>query len=161
MSSIPTTTTPLAKFIRTGEGVLVFAFNGALLVVPIVSGALTPEQAVQWAAIINGVTVVSRTGLKIVAVLESASEADAPQPAVPAAGYVPTGDANPGAASAAADTEAADSPNTPIETQVSDAEELMSVPPSAQAAPMSDRSEVPFAPAQFEPDGQPVGAGWA
>lgn len=160
MSSIPTTTTPLAKFIRTGEGVLVFAFNGALLVVPIVSSALTPEQAVQWAAIVNGVTVVSRTGLKIVAVLESASGDDAPAPAVPDAGYVPTS-AVYHTAAATPDTEPAHSPNIPIETQVSDAEEFMSVPPSAQATPFSEKSEVPFAHAQFEPDRQPVSAGWA
>lgn len=46
---------------------LVFAFNVALLIVPIVSSALSPVEAVKWAAILNGVAVVSRTGLKIVA----------------------------------------------------------------------------------------------
>jgi hypothetical protein len=63
---VPRTTDPLTKFIRTGEGVLVFAFNLAMVLVPIVSDALTPQEAVKWAAIVNAVTVVSRTGLKIV-----------------------------------------------------------------------------------------------
>jgi hypothetical protein len=70
---IPETTTPLKKFIRTGEGVLVFAFNLAMLIVPIVSNALTPEQAVKWAGIVNGVAVISRTGLKAVSVFAEAS----------------------------------------------------------------------------------------
>jgi hypothetical protein len=67
---IPKKTDPLGKFVRTGEGILVFAFNLAMLIVPIVSKALTPEQAVKWAGIVNGVAVISRTGLKIVSVVE-------------------------------------------------------------------------------------------
>jgi hypothetical protein len=68
--SPPKQTDPLAKFVRTGEGVLIFAFNLAMLIVPIVSNALTPDQAVRWAAILNGVVVIARTGLKIVAVVQ-------------------------------------------------------------------------------------------
>ena len=65
---VPWMTSPLAKFIRTGEGILVFAFNLALLIVPIVSKSLSPTQAIKWAGIINGIAVISRTGLKIVSV---------------------------------------------------------------------------------------------
>ena len=66
---IPEKTDPKTKFIRTGEGVLVFAFNVAMLVVPIVSSALSAGQAVKYAAILNGVAVVSRSGLKIAALI--------------------------------------------------------------------------------------------
>ena len=38
---IPQQTNPLGKFIRTGEGWLVFAFNLALLIIPIVSSSLS------------------------------------------------------------------------------------------------------------------------
>jgi hypothetical protein len=86
--AIPKTTTPMVKFVRTGEGMLVVAFNIALLVVPIISNALTPAQAVKWAAVINGVAVVARTGLKMtslvqggtVAAPEAASAADPEEP---------------------------------------------------------------------------------
>lgn len=68
--AIPKTTTPMVKFVRTGEGMLVVAFNIALLVVPIISSALTPAQAVKWAAVINGVAVVARTGLKMTSLVQ-------------------------------------------------------------------------------------------
>src|ERR1700733_14191271 len=68
---IPKTTDPLAKFIRTGEGILVFAFNLALLIVPLVSNALTPAQSAKWATIIDGIAVISRTGLKMVATAQA------------------------------------------------------------------------------------------
>ena len=67
MGVIPEKTTPLTKFVRTGEGVLVFAFNLTMLIVPIVSNSLSPEDAVKWAGIVNGVAVICRTGLKVVA----------------------------------------------------------------------------------------------
>jgi hypothetical protein len=67
---VPRTTTPLGKFIRTGEGILVFGFNIAMVVVPIVSNSLSPAQAVKWAGIVNGIAVVARTGLKIVSVTQ-------------------------------------------------------------------------------------------
>jgi len=72
---IPKTTTSMVKFVRTGEGLLVVAFNIALLVVPIISSALTPAQAVKWAAVINGVTVVARTGLKMTSLVQSGAAA--------------------------------------------------------------------------------------
>jgi len=73
--AIPKTTTSMVKFVRTGEGLLVVAFNIALLVVPIVSSALTPAQAVKWAAVINGVTVVARTGLKMTSLVQGGTAA--------------------------------------------------------------------------------------
>jgi hypothetical protein len=81
---VPKTTDPLAKFIRTGEGILVFAFNLALLIVPIVSNALTPAQSAKWATIIDGVAVISRTGLKMVATAQ-AGQGAAPAKAAAAA----------------------------------------------------------------------------
>ena len=79
MGVIPEKTTPLTKFIRTGEGVLVFAFNLTMLIVPIVSNSLSPEDAVKWAGIVNGVAVICRTGLKVVAQV-SKTTGIAPQP---------------------------------------------------------------------------------
>lgn len=73
--AIPKTTTSMVKFVRTGEGLLVVAFNIALLVVPVVSSALTPAQAVKWAAVINGVTVVARTGLKMTSLIRGGTAA--------------------------------------------------------------------------------------
>jgi hypothetical protein len=73
--AIPETTTPMVKFVRTGEGMLVVAFNIALLVVPIISSALTPAQAVKWAAVINGVAVVARTGLKMTSLVQGGTGA--------------------------------------------------------------------------------------
>src|ERR1700760_4584793 len=72
---IPKTTTSMVKFVRTGEGLLVLAFNIALLVVPIISSSLTPAQAVKWAAVINGVAVVARTGLKMTSLVQAGSAA--------------------------------------------------------------------------------------
>ena len=74
---IPEKTDPKTKFIRTGEGVLVFAFNVAMLVVPIVSSALSAGQAVKYAAILNAVAVVSRSGLKIAALIPKATNVPA------------------------------------------------------------------------------------
>jgi hypothetical protein len=103
--AIPKTTTSMVKFVRTGEGLLVVAFNIALLVVPIVSSALTPAQAVKWAAVINGVTVVARTGLKMTSLVQSGSAA------------------SPETAAVAAPMDAA-----PIDDPVSDSDEFESLP---------------------------------
>jgi hypothetical protein len=91
MGVIPKKTTPLTKFIRTGEGVLVFAFNLTMLIVPIVSNALSPEDAVKWAGIVNGVAVISRTGLKVVAEVSKATGIE-PQPIGNLSGQVITAD---------------------------------------------------------------------
>jgi hypothetical protein len=83
--AIPQTTTSMVKFVRTGEGLLVVAFNIALLVVPIVSSALTPAQAVKWAAVINGVAVVARTGLKMTSLVQGGAAASPAAASVDAA----------------------------------------------------------------------------
>jgi hypothetical protein len=81
---IPKTTTPLTKFIRTLEGILLLLFNLAMLIVPIITSALSPEQAAKWAGVLDAVAVVARSGLKAVASLESATGAPAAKPVSPA-----------------------------------------------------------------------------
>ena len=46
-----------------------------------VSSALSPEDAVKWAAILNGIVVVSRTGLKLAAVVTQQT-GEAPPPVI-------------------------------------------------------------------------------
>lgn len=124
--AIPKTTTPMVKFVRTGEGMLVVAFNIALLVVPIISSALTPAQAVKWAAVINGVAVVARTGLKMTSLVQAGALA-APDAATAADLE------EPGAATAADPEEpegedAAALDAAPIDDLVSDSDEFASLP---------------------------------
>jgi hypothetical protein len=154
MGVIPKKTTPLTKFVRTGEGVLVFAFNLTMLIVPIVSNALSPEDAVKWAGIVNGVAVISRTGLKVVAEVSKATGIE-PQPIGNLSGQVITADAGGPAADddavevpappvqasggATADDDAVEAPASPMSSPVqatassdplvSDEEEFGSVPP--------------------------------
>lgn len=166
MRLIPKTTTPLTKFIRTGEGILVFAFNIALLVVPIVSKALTPGEAVKWAGIIDAVAVASRTGLKVVSLFAqqtgiqpepvnqgvvSADEGVEPAPAAPGAVAVAPGAvaAAPGANAAVPmqnlGNGAATGPvSTPLQadaqsvaTVISDEEEFASVPSPSDVVPVT------------------------
>jgi hypothetical protein len=115
--AIPKTTTSMVKFVRTGEGMLVVAFNIALLIVPIISSALTPAQAVKWAAVINGVAVVARTGLKMTALVQSGGTAAALEPA-------PRVD--PGSLEDATTAASADAGR--IDDAVSDADEFASLP---------------------------------
>lgn len=91
MGVIPEKTSPLTKFIRTGEGVLVFAFNLTMLIVPIVSNSLSPEDAVKWAGIVNGVALICRTGLKAVAEFSNATGIQ-PQPVGDLSALVATAD---------------------------------------------------------------------
>jgi hypothetical protein len=91
MGVIPKKTTPLTKFIRTGEGVLVFAFNLTMLIIPIVSNSLSPEDAVKWAGIVNGVAVICRTGLKVVAEVSKTTGIE-PQPIGDLPSAVPSAD---------------------------------------------------------------------
>ena len=157
MGVIPEKTTPLTKFIRTGEGVLVFAFNLTMLIVPIVSNSLSPEDAVKWAGIVNGVAVICRTGLKVVAEVSKTTGIQ-PQPIGDLPAAVPTADAasNGGApevisgptepvvvtgpsddeefaSTPTADDDAVEVPTSatpsPADPDVSDAEEFASVPP--------------------------------
>lgn len=65
--SIPKLSTPLAKLIRTGEGVLLYAFNAALILLPALND-LPWAKAIPWLAITNAVAFASRTFLKAVAV---------------------------------------------------------------------------------------------
>ncbi|HUA45455.1 MAG TPA: hypothetical protein VMA77_09530 [Solirubrobacteraceae bacterium] len=82
---IPRKTDPKAKFIRTGEGILVFAFNVAMLVIPIVTSALSATEAVKYAAILNAVAVFSRSGLKAAALLPQVTGVPAGQVSQPVA----------------------------------------------------------------------------
>ena len=149
---IPKTTDPLAKFIRTGEGILVFAFNLALLIVPLVSNALTPAQSAKWATIIDGIAVISRTGLKMVATAQAgqagpakaAVAAVAAQIAAPEQGSLATGaGATNGAATAAGQlgvvvpqlAQTVGTGISDVEQLVADAEEFADAPSAAQSEP--------------------------
>jgi hypothetical protein len=161
---IPKTTDPLAKFIRTGEGILVFAFNLALLIVPLVSNALTPAQSAKWATIIDGIAVISRTGLKMVATAQAgqagpakaavaavaaqiAAQATAhatEQIAAPEQGSLATGaGATNGAATAAGQlgvvvpqlAQTVGTGISDVEQLVADAEEFADAPSAAQSEP--------------------------
>ena len=122
--AIPKTTTSMVKFIRTGEGMLVVAFNIALLVVPIISSALTPAQAVKWAAVINGVAVVARTGLKMTSLIQTGAGA------TPGAATAAASEAPDGATDGAADGTSAAAPIDVghVDDLVSDADEFASLP---------------------------------
>jgi hypothetical protein len=67
--TVPATTTPLTKFIRTLEGIIVLAANVTLIVVPIVTSSLTASQAVKYGVILDSIAVVARSVLKAVAAL--------------------------------------------------------------------------------------------
>ena len=132
--AIPKTTTSMVKFVRTGEGLLVVAFNIALLVVPIVSSSLTPAQAVKWAAVINGVAVVARTGLKMTSLVQAGAVA-APEAAIAASPEEPeeATSAAPildGTATVPIDADATAAPidATHIDDLVSDSDEFASLP---------------------------------
>jgi hypothetical protein len=146
MGVIPKTTVPLAKFIRTGEGVLVFAFNLTMLIVPIVSNALTPEDAVKWAGIVNGVAVICRTGLKVVSVMQGVTGIEPAQigpvltPAaapVPVPAPAPAPDPEPPHVvtvitpppAPVPEPAPAPAPPAPVAEEVSDDEEFASTPP--------------------------------
>lgn len=58
---IPKFTTPQAKMIRTLEGLVVVAFNLAMVVIPIVTNALPAPTAVKYAAIVNTAAVTARS----------------------------------------------------------------------------------------------------
>jgi hypothetical protein len=63
------TTSPLAKLIRTTEGFLIVASNAALVVVPIVTSAVPASLALKLGVILNGTTLVARQVLKAVALV--------------------------------------------------------------------------------------------
>jgi hypothetical protein len=159
---IPRTTDPMTKFIRTGEGVLVFGFNLALLVVPIVSGSLSAAQSAKWATIIDGIAVVSRTGLKMVA----SAQAKPPRVAAAAAlevaattaysladgGAAGTAGVGTTASETAGETAATVFPKvaaalapeiSAIGRLVADAEEFADPPPAAQSQPAPSGNSTP------------------
>ena len=146
MGVIPKKTTPLTKFIRTGEGVLVFAFNLTMLIVPIVSNSLSPADAVKWAGIVNGVAVICRTGLKVVAEVSKTTGIE-PQPIGDLSAVVPTADV----ASNGGAPEAVTGPTGPIVvTGPTDDEEFASTPAADDDAP-----EVPAAPVPVDTGATP------
>jgi hypothetical protein len=61
-------TDPLARLFRTTEGVLLFAFNVAAIVLAVVD-QISPEYAIKYAALFNGIAFASRQFLKMAAVL--------------------------------------------------------------------------------------------
>jgi hypothetical protein len=63
---IPKLSAPLTKLVRTGEGVVLFAFN-TLAAVAVIVQDVAPTQAIKYAAIFNSVAFLSRTALKAVA----------------------------------------------------------------------------------------------
>ena len=148
---VPKRTDPMAKFIRTGEGVLVFAFNIALVVVPIVSNSLSAAESAKWATIIDGIAVVSRTGLKMVAAVQTKPTAEVAKVAevaayslaagaVPAALGAPTS-AGQGSGVVAPQVSAPVGRDIAgIEQLVADAEEFASTPSAADSAPTPSSS---------------------
>lgn len=74
---IPKTTTPLTKFIRTLEGIVVVVVNCVLIIVPIVTSSLPATVAVKYGAIFNMVVVASRSILKGIASLSAAADSGA------------------------------------------------------------------------------------
>lgn len=80
--SVPKISSPLAKSIRTGEGILVYVFNSVLAIAAILPNGLSWTHAALYAAIVNAVHVASRTLLKISAVQKGLG-VDAPIPFEP------------------------------------------------------------------------------
>lgn len=68
-SPVPKHTSPLAKAIRTSEGILVYLINLVLGLGAIIDPSkLPPVVAAKWAAVLAIAHLVARTGLKILAV---------------------------------------------------------------------------------------------
>lgn len=64
----PKLTAPLAKSIRTGEGILVYLTNVVLAVAAVLPNGLSWTHTALYLTILNGVNVVARTALKVSAV---------------------------------------------------------------------------------------------
>lgn len=65
---IPQTTLPLTKLVRTTEGILVIVANIALVLIPILTTALSATTAAKLAAGLDAVTMLSRSIVKAFAV---------------------------------------------------------------------------------------------
>ena len=76
---IPKFSSVQTKMIRTYEGILVIAFNGAMLIVPIVTNALPAATAVKYAAIVNTGAVIARQIAKAVGQTQAPFMADTPE----------------------------------------------------------------------------------
>lgn len=61
---VPKLSAPLAKSIRTGEGILVYATNVVLAVAAALPDGLSWTKAGLYLAILNGANVISRSALK-------------------------------------------------------------------------------------------------
>lgn len=73
MPTIPKTTAPLVKFIRSGEGVLVYLFGAILVLIPIITSNLPPALASSLSVgkYVTIAAVVSRSGLKAISQLSA------------------------------------------------------------------------------------------
>ena len=67
-----TVTNPLEKSFLTGEGILVYATNIGLAVASVLPQGLSWTHSLTYLAVLNGLHVVSRTALKVVAVQKNA-----------------------------------------------------------------------------------------
>lgn len=65
-------TKPLEKSFLTGEGILVYATNIGLAVAAVLPHGLSWTQSGAYLAVLNGLHIVSRTALKVVAVQKDA-----------------------------------------------------------------------------------------
>lgn len=65
---MPKFTKPLAKSIRTGEGILVYATNVVLALAAVLPNGLSWTHTALYLTILNAVHVISRTALKATAV---------------------------------------------------------------------------------------------
>lgn len=70
---VPQLSEPLAKSIRTGEGLLVYASNLALALAAALPSGLSWTHTALYLTILNSLHVVSRTGLKVAAVAAAAN----------------------------------------------------------------------------------------
>jgi hypothetical protein len=68
---IPKNTNPLAKGIRTGEGILVYAANVALVVLGALPQGMTWQRSTLYLTILNGVYALSRSAVKMTALNSS------------------------------------------------------------------------------------------
>lgn len=78
--TIPQLSEPLAKSIRTGEGLLIYATNVALVVIAALPSSLSWTHAALFLTIVNSVHAVNRTVLKVTA-LQKGLGIGAPIPA--------------------------------------------------------------------------------
>lgn len=124
------TTSPLAKLIRTTEGVLIVLSNAALVAVPIITTSVSPSLALKLGVILNGATLICRQVLKGVALVSGVTGLEPIDPGSSDAGLpIPLEEA-------LAEVEAAT--HTPVDTTI--AEQLTPQPvqapePAPQPAP--------------------------